>query len=114
MEKQYKKFQEKESQLQQIKAENQRLEKECEMRQKLAEKQKELQLSQAHIQQATMANELMRLQRARNRGDEFCKAFQEEFAAHQAMKARYAELQNQLDSVLDSLDVSVHVVHMGR
>ena len=109
MEKQYdKKFQEKESQLQQMKAENQRLEKECEMRQILAEKQKELQQSQAQIQQAEMANELTRLQRARNREDEFSKAFQEEFAAHHAMKARYAELQNQLDSVLDSLDVSVH------
>ena len=91
-----------------MKAENQRLVRECETRQKLVEKQKELQLSEAHIQQATMANELTRLQRARNREDEFSKAFQEEFAAHHAMKARYAELQNKLDSLLDSLDVSVH------
>ena len=109
MEKQYeKKFQEMEKQLQAMKAENHRMVKESETRQKLVEKQKELQLNQAQIQQVEMATELTRLQRARNREDEFSKAFHEEFEAHRVMKAGYAELENQLDRALDSLDVSVH------
>ena len=109
MEKHYaKKFQEVEKQLQVMKAENQRMVKESETHRRLVEKQKELQLNQAQMQQAEMANELTRLQMARNREDEFSKAFHEEFEAHRVMKAKYAELQHQLDTALDSLDVSVH------
>ena len=113
MEKQYaKKIQEIEKQLHVMKAETMRMVKESETHRKLLEKQKELQLNQAQMQQAEMANELTRLQRARNREDEFSKAFHEEFAAHRVMKAKYAELQHQLDAALDSLDVSVHA-HSG-
>ncbi|CAI8005759.1 hypothetical protein GBAR_LOCUS4387 [Geodia barretti] len=105
MEKQYaKKIQEIEKQLQVMKGENMRMVKESETHRKLLEKQKELQLNQAQMQQAEMANELTRLQRARNREDEFSKAFHEEFEAHRVMKAKYAELQHQLDAALDSLD----------
>jgi hypothetical protein len=105
MEKHYaKKFQEVEKQLQVMKAENQRMVKESETHRRLVEKQKELQLNQAQMQQAEMANELTRLQMARNREDEFSKAFHEEFEAHRVMKAKYAELQHQLDTALDSLD----------
>ena len=43
---------------------------------------------------------------AQNREDEFSKAFQQEFDANKVLRAKCTELQNQLDSALDTVDVS--------
>ena len=118
MQKQYdKKLQEMEQLVQQLKTQNCLLEglmRESEAKQKLMEKKKALELSQSQQQQAEIMSELSRMQKDRKREDEFSKAFREEFEAHKTMKGKCAALQNQLDSYLDTLDVSVHVPYFQQ
>lgn len=83
---------------------------ELETKQQIAQKETEMQIAQAQQQQTGMAMELNRLQKDRNREDEFSKAFQQEFEANKAWRAKCTELQNQLDSALDQVDVSIHVL----
>ena len=80
---------------------------ELEMEQQIARKQTEIQLVQAQQQQKGMALELSRFHKERKREDEFSKAFQQEFNANKALRANNEYLHKQLDSALDSLDVSV-------
>ena len=80
---------------------------ELEMEQEITRKQTEMQLVQAHQQQEGMAWELSRLQKDRKREDEFSKAFQQEFNANKVLRSKNEDLHKQLDSALDSLDVSV-------
>jgi hypothetical protein len=77
---------------------------EFETREQLVRKETELQLTQAQQREAEMATELGRMHKDRRREDEFARVFQHEFEAHKLTKAKCTELQNQLDSVLDSLD----------
>ena len=79
---------------------------ELETKQQIAQKETELQLVQAQQQKTGMAMELSRMQRDRNREDEFSKAFQQESDANKVLRAKCTELQNQLDSALDAVDVS--------
>ena len=93
-------------QLKELRAKQESELRELETKQQIAQKETEMQLAQAQQQQTGMAMELSRMQKDRNREDEFSKAFQQEFDANKVLRATCMELQNQLDSALDAVDVS--------
>ena len=75
-------------------------------KQQLLKKETELQLVQAQQQQTGMATELSRMQKERKREDEFSKAFQQEFDANRVLRGECEKLREELDTAMDSLDVS--------
>ena len=93
-------------QLNELRAKQESELREIETKQQIAQKETEMQLVQAQQQKTGMAMELNRMQKDRNREDEFSKAFQQESYANKVLRAKCAELQNQLDSALDRVDVS--------
>ena len=94
------------TQLKELRAKQESELRELETKQQIAQKETEMQLAQAEQQKTGMAMELSRMQKDRNREDEFSKAFQQEFDANKVLRATCMELQNQLDSALDAVDVS--------
>lgn len=102
-------MEEKEHQLHQLLVKNKALLAEVDelkTKQQLLQKETELQLVQAHQQQTGMATELSRMQKDRKREDEFSKAFHQEFEANKVLKVTCDELRTELDTALDSFDVS--------
>ena len=98
------------TQLKELRAKQESQLRELATKQQIAQKETEMQLVQAQQLKTGMAMELSRMQRDRNREDEFSKAFQQEFDANKVLRATCMELQNQLDSALDKVDVSRYLL----
>ena len=100
---------EKEGEIEQVKAQyhTQMVElKKAETRQQIAQKETEMQLARFEQERIGLASQLSRLQKERNREDEFSRAFEQEFQAKKVLMSKCEELENQLGTALDSLDVS--------